>query len=781
MIATKIYPIKKKDASIVYENNVGGGTGGSAEVDLTNIKSTNIQTNTLKANIIEATTITASRLQVFESVNFDTLKVTNINVAELTADKATMSDAVINNLEVNNALFDHASISDLDADNIKSTYADITSLSVGDYYDKDGRIDLNGTMGVDGSIYVSDTVETQNLNVTGAAHFYQLMIDRIKATSGSQIYGCAQGFEAAQVAFGGLQDTGDFRFFDWSGWDAAKHEAGTLYCRLGWHMKRQDGTNINNDIEPGDFVCCSENSGAQASEFQHRFYWGEVVHVSRETWDDGGMHYIFLKTKDCVGDISQAQVGDNIAQLGSRNIDRSSAIYISASSSNLDSNLQPPFLAFYQGITSYSQSGIGAYRKTFMDRTRNEFVGNFKATNGQTLEQYVDSLVPKDNVQIYTYYAYNTRPSDTGLSFTNSDSMTYVGVIVTTSATRPNSGYNWQKKQEETSFYSFVPYNCYYRADFSTSKIWVLRANVQLYLTDSKGTHILYKLPSDMKVGLIDSATSKITYYTPNENTGVVSVGLTGSLLNENGSVASIPQYYRLRLTKQDPNYTEPLIYGEIDIPLQINSTALLQLTNRIEARVEGLTTDVSGMSATVAQLVIDKDNITSTVGQLSDDLSTLSNTYTQIEQTVNSITLSVQTANNAATQANNSLSTLNQQLLACGINLTDNTITLTTNNFALQTQSGEKVLGSDESGNLFIDGNVNTKMSYLKTFDLTEYGDPYVIRNGQLVWSNEVKEIDTCFLHVKQDQYPWYFVLPHIADNSAVELHVYIPSGGRY
>ena len=56
-----------------------------------------------------------------------------------------------------------------------------------------GNTDLNKV--TSNNIVNSDTIKTKNLEVTGSAHFFELIIDKIKAAGGAVIFTPANGFE----------------------------------------------------------------------------------------------------------------------------------------------------------------------------------------------------------------------------------------------------------------------------------------------------------------------------------------------------------------------------------------------------------------------------------------------------------------------------------------------------------------------------------------------------------------------------------------------------------
>jgi hypothetical protein len=55
-----------------------------------------------------------------------------------------------------------------------------------------GQSNLNEV--ISNNITTSDTIKTKNLEVTGLAHFFELVIDKVKAAGGAVLFTPANGF-----------------------------------------------------------------------------------------------------------------------------------------------------------------------------------------------------------------------------------------------------------------------------------------------------------------------------------------------------------------------------------------------------------------------------------------------------------------------------------------------------------------------------------------------------------------------------------------------------------
>lgn len=237
------------------------------------------------------------------------------------------------------------------------------------------------------NLNVRDSITTNNLTVTGLAHFFELVIDKLRASGGAQIYTCADGFAVQDVV------TND------------------SYVYLYWRATDGD-RKIKNMWERGDqAICMNFNEVTEAgtySNVSHKFYWSVVADKGTEVhrfslgdgeYEDVDAHFIKIYSGseislnkntvngNYVGTPGSAAIGDEIAMLGSRATtadatQRKVAVYLSAYSSydlgnDTHSPLVAPFLAFYKGLNNFD---LGGHRTTYIDANGSEFRGNFYVT-----------------------------------------------------------------------------------------------------------------------------------------------------------------------------------------------------------------------------------------------------------------------------------------------------------------------------------------------------------------------------------------------------------------
>lgn len=266
-------------------------------------------------------------------------------------------------------------IGDVEADNVttntlKAESGAITSLKGSrlDYEDADIKQAV-----ID--ILTSVDITTENLTVTKQAHFFELIIDKIRAAGGAILLTPADGFKVEKVRL---------------------INAFPAFYKLYW--KASDGEKaISNMWKAGDQAICQTFNAAEGTSFNvsNKYYWTLVTAVGTEEIDGVKYHYIIItgstaqnSKADYDGEVNP-EVGDEIAMLGYRGTDdvnRQSAIYLAAYDS-IDPSLKAPLICQYKGINDFD---LKSHKYTFFAANGSEVRGNFKMESGQTLEEFVD-------------------------------------------------------------------------------------------------------------------------------------------------------------------------------------------------------------------------------------------------------------------------------------------------------------------------------------------------------------------------------------------------------
>lgn len=208
------------------------------------------------------------------------------------------------------------------------------------------------------------------LTVTKQAHFFELVIDKIKSNAGQVILSAANAIidEVKPVTDG---------------------------YKLYWRCKDTDtNKQISNDFALNDQVRCQTFNVHEGTNFNvdNKYYWRLVTDTGTETITLDGeqveCNYIEVSDTDKDG-TSIPEVGDEIVQLGNRtDTSRQNAIIISAVTSP-DPNVTAPSIVQYKGINSYSLNNRILNQ---IAANGNTFTGNFMVVNGNTTDNILNLI-----------------------------------------------------------------------------------------------------------------------------------------------------------------------------------------------------------------------------------------------------------------------------------------------------------------------------------------------------------------------------------------------------
>lgn len=268
----------------------------------------------------------------------------------------------------------------------------------------------------------SDTIKTKNLEVTGKAHFFELVIDKIKSVGG-------------QIILSGANAVVDL-------------VSGNI---LYWRCKDADGKQVTNDFIVNDQVICQTFNAATGTSYNvsNKYYWALVT--AKGTTNVGGTdyHYIVLDSSTYDGSLNPS-VGDNIALLGHRgndDVDRQNAIILSAYKSP-DSDIKAPSIVQYKGINDFNLSN---HRMNVIAANGNYFTGEFHISTGQNLQDLIN------NQKVNVFYAYSTS-SDGSQNFSTTEfaDATYIGTYVGSETSQPTDykKYSWIAKSQSLPIYT---------------------------------------------------------------------------------------------------------------------------------------------------------------------------------------------------------------------------------------------------------------------------------------------------------------------------------------
>lgn len=242
---------------------------------------------------------------------------------------------------------------------------------------------VNATNGEIESL-ITQNAEIQNLNVdvlnAKQAHFWELVIDKMRSTNGTFILSPANAKIEKVVQKSDLKQLYQLM---WRATDINTNKA------------------ITNDFEVNDQIICMSFNQAEVDNnynVNNKYYWAKVTSKGtttayddlRETMCD--WHYITLDSTQEVWDGTlNPEVGDEICVLGNTtDTTRQNAIILSSVNNTfLDEDLEAPSIAQYKGIKTFE---LKPYRLNCLSGNENTFYGNFNVIVGNTTSDVKDLI-----------------------------------------------------------------------------------------------------------------------------------------------------------------------------------------------------------------------------------------------------------------------------------------------------------------------------------------------------------------------------------------------------
>lgn len=465
----------------------------------------------------------------------------------------------------------------------------------------------------------SDTIKTKNLEVTGSAHFFELIIDKIKAAGGAVLFTPANGFKVDIV------------------------ESVTDGYKLYWQADDGSGNQADNMWKVNDqALCMSFNQAKEGTNhnISNKYYWSLVTAVSDTNQpvsiEEKKYHYIVISTVTKDGTVNP-EIGDTIAMLGYRGTDdkkRQSAIYISAYTS-LDKGLTAPLLAQYQGINDFN---LESHRKSYFDAVGAKFVGNFEVSNGQTIEDYINNKI--DGAKSVAPYI----GANGNWFIWDSDTKAYKDSGVKAEGKDGASGTNGTNGKD-AEFYKLQPVQ-------------------ELAVVDKNGTlgiSLMYNIKHIKGNSEFTVGASNAGYYVrfkPNTSSNYISLSLnTTAPLYTN---AKFQTNYHKQGTKIEyltvQLVSDSLVKDTRVVPVQFAASATLEITDSIKTTVQDNTTSITDLAGKVQtntnniSTVTQKANSieskvtsnTTTINNLSGSVTSLQSDMSDVKQTASSITSTV-------------------------------------------------------------------------------------------------------------------------------------------
>lgn len=269
-----------------------------------------------------------------------------------------------------------------------------SNLSVKKSAEVDKDLGVHGDATVDGNFNVGGETYLKDLTVSGSAHFFELVIDKIKAAGGTYIFSAANSFNVDRFA------------------------AGNNVVRLYW-LAENGGKGSMNTWEVGDQAISMDFNRAKVGETfsaSNKYWWALVTATSGDTpesveEEDGTKHlyhWIEVSTLEKAdGCTVEAEVGDAVAQWGSRSADKKrQAAQMIAAYKSPDTGVEAPCWVQYVGINSFTITEDNRLNRVAYNG--NVFKGSFVATSegdqGRDLLEWLESLQRENDTHFDIWY-----------------------------------------------------------------------------------------------------------------------------------------------------------------------------------------------------------------------------------------------------------------------------------------------------------------------------------------------------------------------------------------
>jgi len=299
---------------------------------------------------------------------------------------------------------DYRYLSSLNNDTANGIITFLKGLKLGSdgkyYIDEKGQAALSEILT---DMLEAGEIRTEYLTVTKAAHFFKLIVDEMKSTSGTII----------NTAANCVLDRVDA--YDADGAIIADDDPITRvdHWRCYWKAEDGDGRAISNQWEVDDQAICYTCNLAEGTTYDasNNYWWRLVTGTGSEsTCIDGtayNCHYMDVSNTTYDGGEYTGlksgcpAVGDNVAQLGNRTDKERQGAIIFAAYNTPDEGIVSPSFCQYVGITDFD---LSSHRWTWFARNGNKIRGNFEVNAGMgavsyTHYAYSDSLDYSENLE----------------------------------------------------------------------------------------------------------------------------------------------------------------------------------------------------------------------------------------------------------------------------------------------------------------------------------------------------------------------------------------------
>ena len=243
-------------------------------------------------------------------------------------------------------------------------------------------VHMYGNLWVDGhsnlNTAFAENITVDYLTVTKLAHFFELMIDQVRASKGQII------ITAANAKIDYIEENEIY---------------GTMLYWRAESEKDNGSVSINEFVEGDQIICQSFNRGQLQEDEEGKFtgsnvsnkYYGAVVSNTgqvRKVLDEKNDYHVYnwisvRKEKEFFDGEFKPEIGDEIVQLGNRSdTTRQAAIIISAyNNAYLDKGIKAPAIVQYDGINDFQ---LEKHRLNVISKGLNRFMGSYLTPDGKT-------------------------------------------------------------------------------------------------------------------------------------------------------------------------------------------------------------------------------------------------------------------------------------------------------------------------------------------------------------------------------------------------------------
>lgn len=484
---------------------------------------------------------------------------------------------------------------------------------------KDGttnKVTVNADLEVNGKSNFTDDMTATNitvdyLTVTKLAHFFELVIDKIRASQGQII------ITDANAKIDHVEET-----------DST--------TKLYWRADSENQSNLAlNEFTAGDQIVCQtfnrgqmekdEDGNYHGYNVSNKYYWvvvsetGQGEEHSFSDVDDGTKHvfnYVSVSNSDEVSPKDGAflpEVGDEIVQLGNR-IDktRQAAIVISAyNNTYLDKGIKSPAIVQYDGIDDFF---LENHRLNIISKGFNKFTGSYLTEDGQT--NIVDKIGDLETTTTNRFS--EIQQTIDGITTTVSNQQTTIDTI--SGQVQENTTNISKLNQTADSISATVKKN--------TERIEEVSKVADGALTDANISDLRQQVTTNTEnIGKLTIKADNINSTVEKHETKITKIGTDLGTTNENVS--------SLTKTVTDNKSEIDQRADKIELNVSSNKTEIDELTGQVTSNTSAISSiKQTADSITTRVTTIEGDYVTSSqLTQTSTEiLAEVSNTYLKIE-----------------------------------------------------------------------------------------------------------------------------------------------------